>query len=248
MRATLLRIPGSHPSVAAELMLVRKGIEVRGVDLVAAIHKPIVRAAGFPEPTVPAVFLAGQRLQGTARIARALDVLVPEPQLYPRDPERREAVERAERWGDLVLQPAARRITWAALSRDHSTIGTYLVDARLGIPTDLAVRTAAPVVWLASKLNRVSRKSAVRDLDALAGQLDRVDGLVADGVLGADEPNVADYQIATSVRLLMSLDDLRPVIEARPAGRLALDVVPRFPGRIPPVFPEEWMRRAQAAG
>lgn len=236
MKATLLRIPGSHPSFAAELMLERKGIEVRRVDLVAAMHKPIVRAAGFPASTVPAVFLDGQRLQGTARIARALDVLVPEPPLYPRDPEQRAAVEQAERWGDIVLQPAVRRTVWSALSRDRSTLGTFLVDAKLGIPTDLAVRTAAPVVWLASHFNRASDAALRRDLAALPGRLDHVDGLIADGVIGGAEPNVADYQIATSIRLLMTLDDMRPEIEGRPVGKLALDVVPEFPGRIPAVF------------
>lgn len=236
MKATLLRIPGSHPSVAAELMLKRKGIEVQRVDLVAAIHKPIVRAAGFPAPTVPAVFLDGQRLQGTATIARALDVLVPEPPLWPRDAELRATVERAERWGDIVLQPAARRLTWAALLRDRSTLGTFLVDARLGIPTDLALRTAAPVVWLSSYFSRVSESSLRRDLAALGGRLDHVDALIADGVIGGEEPNVADYQIASSVRLLLTLDDLKPAIEGRPAGELAVRVVPDFPGRIPAVF------------
>ena len=222
----------SHPSFAAELMLKRKGIEVRRVDLVAAIHKPIVRAAGFPAPTVPAVFLDGQRLQGTATIARALDALVPEPRLWPDDP----AVEQAERWGDIVLQPAARRLTWAALERNRSTLGTFLVDARLGIPTDLAVRAAAPVVWLASRFNHATDAALKRDLAAIPGRLDHVEALIADGVIGGQEPNVADYQIATSLRLLMTLDDLRPDIQGRPAGKLALHVVPDFPGRIPAVF------------
>ena len=49
------------------------------------------------------------------------------------------------------------------------------------------------------------------------------------------------YQVATSVRLLMSLDDLRGWIERRPAGAHALAVVPRFPGRIGPVFPPDWL-------
>jgi glutathione S-transferase len=58
----------------------------------------------------------------------------------------------------------------------------------------------------------------VRDeyLPALSAHLDHVDGLIADGVLGGERPNVADFQIASSVRLLMALDDLRPMIAARP--------------------------------
>jgi glutathione S-transferase len=242
MKATLLRVPGSHPSFAAELMMKRKGIEVRRIDLVAAIHKPIVRAMGFPAATVPAVFLDGQRLQGTASIAWALDALIPEPPLWPHDPAERAAVERAERWGDLVLQPEARRVTWAALKRDHSTLDTFLVDANLGVPDSVALAAASPVVWLASRVNRVSTKSTERDLAALGDRLDRVDALIGDGVLDGERLNTADYQIATSVRLLLTLDDLKPAIEPRPAGRHALRVVPEFPGRVPAVFPGEWMR------
>ena len=33
------------------------------------------------------------------------------------------------------------------------------------------------------------------DIAALPGQLDRVDGWIADGLIGGDEPNAADLQI-----------------------------------------------------
>jgi hypothetical protein len=39
----------------------------------------------------------------------------------------------------------------------------------------------------------------------------------------------------------MSFDDLRPAIEHRPAGELALRVVPDYPGKIPPVLPAAWL-------
>jgi glutathione S-transferase len=241
MAATLFSIPGSHPSMAARLMLERKGIEYRRVDLVAAVHRVVLRAAGFRGRTVPALRIEGQRLQGSRTIARALDALQPEPPLFPSDPERRATVEQVEAWGDEVLQPVARRLVWGALKRDHSTIESYLEGARLGVPTGLAARTAAPIVALSARLNR-ARDDAVRaDLAVLPELLDRVDGWVEDGVLGGGEPNAADYQVATSVRLLLTLDDLRPAIEARPAGRLALAVVPDFPGRVVPVFPPDWL-------
>lgn len=60
-------------------------------------------------------------------------------------------------------------------------------------------------------------------------------------MLGGDAINAADLQIATSLRLLMSFDDLRPHIEPRPAGKLALRAVPDFPGKSPPVLPPEWL-------
>jgi glutathione S-transferase len=240
VKAVLIGVPASHPTVAAELMLERKAIEVFRYDLVPGLHRFVLRRA-FPDGTVPAMLLDGQRLQGSRNISRALDALVPRPALFPA--ERRAEVERAELWGDLVLQPVARRLAWAALRRDRSTIGTFLEDAHLGLPTGLAVATAPPVVALSSRLNHASDRSARRDLTALPRLLDRVDELAAQGVLGArGGPNAADYQVTTSVRLLMALDDLRPAIERRPAGRLALEVVPRFAGRVPPVFPPEWLR------
>ena len=52
---------------------------------------------------------------------------------------------------------------------------------------------------------------------------------------------MADYQVATSLALLMSHDDLRPMIAPRPAGALAQRVAPGYPGRMPPAFPPYWL-------
>ena len=46
MRATLFGVPGSHPALAGELMLERKGIDVRRLDLVAGVHRGMLRALG----------------------------------------------------------------------------------------------------------------------------------------------------------------------------------------------------------
>lgn len=243
MKATIFMIPGSHPSVAAVLMLEHKGIGYRRVDLVPAVHRLVLRAVGFPGVTVPAMRLDGQRLQGSRTISRALDALQPEPPLFPSDPARRAAVEEAEAWGDEVLQDVSRRLIWAALKRDRSAIGSFLEGARLGIPSGLAARTSSPVVALSARLNRASNEAAKADLARLPSLLDRIDALIGAGVLGGPERNAADFQIAPSVRLLMTFDDLRPAVEARPAGQHALAVVPSFPGRIAPVFPPDWLRR-----
>jgi hypothetical protein len=45
----------------------------------------------------------------------------------------------------------------------------------------------------------------------------------------------------------MSLEDLRPAIENRPAGELALRVVPDYPGRTPRVLPADWLEPLHAA-
>jgi glutathione S-transferase len=79
------------------------------------------------------------------------------------------------------------------------------------------------------------------DLSSLRADLDRIDAWIADGVIGGPQPNAADYQIAPSLRLLMSFDDLRPFIEGRPCGEMAMRVAPEFPGRTPQIFPADWL-------
>jgi glutathione S-transferase len=245
--ATLYVIPGSHPSMAARLMLERKGIDYKRRDLMPVISKGIVRAAGFPRTTVPALKLDGQKIQGSIQIARELDRLRPEPPLLPGDAERRSAVEAAEAWGDETLQALTRRILWNGTQRDQSSIGTYGEGAKLGIPIGLATKTAAPIIAAAVRFNKASDENVRLDLAALPGALDRVDSLIDEGVLGGEDVNAADIQIATSIRLLMTMEDLRPAIEGRPAGDLSHRVVPSFPGRIGNVFPAEWLEPLREA-
>ena len=83
------------------------------------------------------------------------------------------------------------------------------------------------------KANGASDGTYPEDLRNLPSLLDRVDGWIADGVLGGEQLNAADLQIASSLRLLMVLGDLRPLIEPRPAGALALRIFPDFPGDVP---------------
>jgi glutathione S-transferase len=240
-RATLFVIPGSHPALTARLMLERKGIDYRRIDLIPVVSKGVLRAAGFPSKTVPALRYAGERIQGSREISKALDRFVPEPPLFPSEPDARGKVEEAERWGDETLQAPARRMLWNALRRDRGPLESFSVGARLGVPLKMAMATAAPIVAMSARFNAATDENVRTDLAALSGYLDRIDAWIADGVLGSDPPNAADLQIATSVRLMMSLDDVRPFIENRPAGALATRVVPDYPGKVPPILPAEWL-------
>ncbi len=247
MAATLYVIPASHPARTAAMMLDRKGIDYKRVDLMPVISKGALRALGFPGVTVPALKIDGERVQGSREIARALDRLKPEPPLFPSDPDLLAEVEQAERWGDGVLQSVARRVLWNGMRRERSPLRSYSTGARLGIPIGLAVKTAAPIVALSARFNEATDETVRDDLAALPGMLNRIDDWIAAGVLGGDPPNAADLQIATSVRLLMTLDDLRPAIEQRPAGQLALRIDPDYPGRMPPVLPAEWLEPLRSA-
>ena len=249
MTARLYSIPASHPSIGAELMLRHKGIDYKRTDLVPVISKGVLRAVGFPGITVPALKIEGKKVQGSRQIARELDRLQPDPPLFPADPERRAAVEAAESFGDEDLQMAARRFPWWALKRDHAPLLGYMEGAKLGVPVSLATKTAAPVVALSARFNEADDDHVRRGLAELPAMLQKVDDWIAAGVLDGEQLNAADFQIATSIGLAMTLDDLRPAIENRPAGALAKRVVPNYPGRVPPVFPAAWLEplRATAA-
>ncbi len=223
-------------------MLEAKGIPYKRTDLMPVISKGALRVFGFPGITVPALKLDGRRIQGTGEIARELDRLRPEPRLVPEDPEQLAAVEAAERFGDTDLQAPVRAILWWALRKDRSPLRSYSEGAKLGIPTGLAVKTAAPIVAAAARLNGATDDNVRRSLAELPAMLQRIDDWIAAGTIGGEQPNVADFQIAPSLRLAMTLDDLRPAIEPRPAGQLALRLVPDYPGHTPPVLPPAWLQ------
>jgi glutathione S-transferase len=243
MKARLYAIPASHPSFAVQLMLERKGIEYSRVDLPQWFHRALLRLLRFRGRTVPALVLDGRRVQTTPRIARLLDELRPEPRLVPADPGRRAEVEAIERWVDGDVQQYCRRLVYWALPRHPEAVGSYLEGSRLILPMFM-VKPLAPAIIRILRRDHKATDDAVRaDLAQLPAILDRLDAAVAEGVIGGDEPNVADLQVACSLALLMTHDDLRDAIAARPSGRLAERLAPGYPGRMPAAFPPDWLPR-----
>jgi glutathione S-transferase len=236
MAARLYAIPGSHPAYAAELMLRRKGIAYERTDLPQWLHRGMLRLLRFRGGTVPALVLDdGGRVQTTRRIARALDGVRPDPPLVP--VERRAEIEAVEAWADGEFQQLARRMTYWALVRDGSAVDSYLEGANLILPRPL-VMPAAPLIIRILARDHDSSDAAIRqDLADLPRMLDRIDGWIADGLLGGEPPNVADFQVATTLALLRSHDALRRAIDARPAGELAQRIAPDYPGRTTVAFP-----------
>jgi glutathione S-transferase len=247
VKVRLYTIPGSHPGVAAQLMLKYKGIEFKRTDLFPVISKLVLRGMGFPRNTVPAIKFDGRKVQGSREIAREIERLRPEPALFPSDAAKRAAVEEAERFGDEELQHPVRQIIWWALKKDKAPLRSFSEGAKLGIPIGLAVKTAAPIVALSAHFNEASDENVRADLAKFGSLLDRVDELIAAGTIDGDELNAADFQIAPSLRLAMTLQDLRPLIEARPAGRLAKRVQPQIAGDVPPILPPAWLQPLRSA-
>jgi glutathione S-transferase len=241
VEARLFTIPASHPGIAAALMLEHKGIAYKRTDLMPVVSKVVLRGLGFPRQTVPALKIDGDKVQGSRQIARELERLRPEPALFPVDPAKRAAVEEAERFGDERLQHPIRQLLWWTIKRDKSSLRSYSEGAKLGVPIGLAVATGGPIVALSARFNEANDETARSAINALPGMLDKVDAWIADGTLNGPELNVADFQIAPSVGLALTLDDLRPAIESRPAAALAKRVVPDYPGHTPPILPRAWL-------
>jgi hypothetical protein len=98
--------------------------------------------------------------------------------------------------------------------------------------------------------NKVDSDAEVENAIALVPEaLDHVDELIAKGAIGGRPPNTADYQIATNVRALMTVQDLRPAWEGRPAAELALRIVPEFGNDFPAgLLPPEMLAPITASG
>ena len=250
--AKLYVILGSHACRAGMLMLDHKGIRYRAVNLPTGLHplllslrgftsSPVRRRVGGRRPsalamadrlgTVPALRQDGDRVQTNREIARFLDRLQADPPLFPADPERRQLVEEAERWGDEVLQMTARRLALAASLHGRDRMFDRANDGRLG-----------PLLWrnetvrivgtglLARLVFRANRATEPELLASLPGMLDRVDGWIDAGVLNGADLNAADFTIAPSLALLSYRCDLRPQVEGRPAAELVERVLPEPAG------------------
>jgi len=237
----LYAMPGSHPCAAVEEAMKLKSIDFRRVDLL-----PLAPVVAGPllwgGMTVPGLRIGSERLVGSRKIMRRLDEIAPEPPLLPAPGEPTYArVLEIERWGDEVLQAVPRRLIDAAFLRNPGAMESYAADAKLPLPRPL-LRPALPLTARVMAIkNKARDENARADLQALPGQLDRVDAWIEEGLLGGERPNAADLQVGSTIRLLMSIGDVRPLVSGRPAERLA-NYFPPMVGEVPAgSLPAEWL-------
>ncbi|CAA9501015.1 MAG: hypothetical protein AVDCRST_MAG17-1378 [uncultured Solirubrobacterales bacterium] len=236
VEARLYTLALSHPARAAQRMLQYKRIRHRLIYLLPGLHPGMLRFAGFRGATIPALELGADKVQGSRSISRALDSFRDQPRLFPEDPEHRASVEEAERWGEEDLQEALRRIFRWTIAHQQP-VRRWLGELS-GVPAPgLAGALNAPLARSFAKRSGADEARVRDDIGRLPSMLDRVDRLIESGVIGSDAPNAADFQIGSSVRVLMTFPQLRPLAEGRPAGEMALRLFRRYAEPIPAALP-----------
>jgi glutathione S-transferase len=238
---TLHVLPPSHPCMTAAAALRLKGLEYEHVELPTGKHiDEMARMYGEGNTTVPGMLVDGEPVHGSRAILARLEELEPEPTLFPEPIAA--AVRDAEEWGDVELQPLGRHLPWGALYFRPEAMGTFGGAGPLDpAGTDFAIR----VVRATWKYHGLSAELIASDLAALPAMLDRVDALAADGVIDGEEPNAADLQIGSTLRVLLTIGDVAPLIAGRPGEEIARRWFPEYPGHVPAgAFPVGWVHGA----
>ena len=232
MPAKLYVVQGSHPCMTVARALELKGIQFKRVELPELGHIPHQRLR-FGGSSVPSVrFEDGAKELGSRRILRVLDERVPEPPLLPADPDRRARVLELEEWGD-DFQGVPRRLIFWGLQNQPSAFPSYTEGSRWRLPAP-AYRLAGPsVARMVMRVHDASDETTRADLAALPGHLQRIRAALDEGVLGGDPPNAADLQLAPSVCLLTTLEDVRPLVEEHGLRGWASGLFPDVTGRMP---------------
>ncbi len=223
-------LPPSHPCMAVEAALRVKGLPYDRVALTAGQHvEEMQRIYGEGRGTVPGLLVDGEPVHGSRSILARLEQLQEAPTLYP-EPLRDE-IREAEQWGDdEELQDLGRRLPWGALQFRPEAMGTFAGGEPLDGPgTDFAIK----YVHTSWRYHKITAARLHDDLAGLPEKLAHVDTLAARGVIGGDAPTAADLQIGATLRVLLTVGDLRPMLTGRPGETVARRWFPDYPGEVP---------------
>ena len=234
-KLTLHAVPPSHPCATVAAAMRLKGLEFERVDLPLPHTDAMASLYGEGRTTVPGLMVGDEPVHGSRAILERLDELAADPPLFPSD-----EVREAERWGNDELQPLGRRLPWGALHFRPEHLSTFAAGGEVLDPagTDFAIKFAR-ASW---KYHGITAARLAEDLAGLPAKLDHVDSLAAAGVIGGDVANAADLQIGATLRVLLLVGDLRPLLEGRPGEAIARRWFPEWHGEVPAgAFPAGWV-------
>jgi glutathione S-transferase len=235
---TLHHVPPSHPARAVEAALRIKGLEFEAVDVGPGVHTETMEAIyGEGNGTVPGIVIDGEPVHGSRPIMAKLEEIQPEPPLFPAD--KADSVREAERWGDEEFQQLGRDLAWGALHFRPEALGTLAGGEPLDpAGTDFAIKFLR-AAWRYHDLTAVK---IAEGLASLPVKLDHIDGLVAAGTIGGEEPNAADLQIGSTIQVLRLSGDLEPLIAGRPAAEVGQRWLSPRHGSVPAgAYPAGWV-------
>jgi glutathione S-transferase len=202
-------------------MVDHKRIPFRRVDLIPGAHRTVLRILQFPEGTVPALSIAGERVQSTVAAVSALERAHPEHPLLPGDPDHRSLVEDITRWARQTIGPIKNDLYWWGMLRDPAAVIALWETARTGIPKTILRRALPTAIGAIGRSQPPDTEAGMRRLATVPKLLKHIDANIDAGIIGGLEPNAGDFHAAMVARLLMSLADLEPIVSGRPAGELA---------------------------
>ena len=184
MAATLYVIPGSHACRTASLMLDYKGVAYDTVELPTGLHPLLVRARGFAGHrtpirtvdggthrelalldrlgTVPALRLAGERVQTNREIARRLERAYPEPALFPADPERSAESKRPSSGAMRFCRWPPARVALATAAHGLGAMHRRGAEGRLGALLTRSDALRGPLSRMAGRSFRASPTQRAR--------------------------------------------------------------------------------------
>jgi len=231
---TMHGLAPSHPCMTVEAALRHKGLDYDRIDLQSPAHiDQMQEIYGEGRYTVPGAVIEGDPVHGSRAILARLEQLQPEPVLYPS-----EEVREAERWGDEELQHLGRRLTWGALHFRPEALGTFAGAGPLDGPgTDFAIKYVRST-W---RYHGITAADIHQDLAGLPAKVEHIEELASQGLLGGEQPTAADLQIGATIRVLLTVGDLVPLLSGTAGERVALRYFPSYPGEVPKgAFPSGW--------
>jgi glutathione S-transferase len=235
---TLHAVPPSHPCMTVAAALEYKGLDFERVDLPMTERlEQMEEIYGEGNSTVPGALIEGEPVHGSRAILARLEQLQPQPSLYPS-----QEVREAERWGDQELQALGRCLPWGAMYFRPESMGTFGGGEPLDGPgTDFAIKFVR-ATW---RYHQITATRLHDDLAGLPAKLAHIEQLAERGVIGGEQPNAADFQIGATIRVLLPLGDLAPLLEGTAAQRIALRLFPSYPGGVPAgAYPVGWVPAA----
>lgn len=235
---TLHVLPPSHPCMTARAALEHKGLEYEAVNLDMGKHADQVEEIyGKGNRTVPGMTIDGELVHGSTAILARLDELVPEHPFYP--DEIATEVRAAEVWADGHLQDLGRRLPWGALYFRPEAMGTFGGAGPLDpAGTDFAMKFIRST-W---KYHGITCELLAEDLKTFPTMVDKISEFAEGGLIGGAEPTAADLQIASTIRVLMTVGDLHETLEGTSAEKIANRYFPDYNGLVPAgAFPAGWI-------